>query len=122
METKKVIVFGGVGFIGSHLVDSLVEHGYDVSIFDICEPSVESHKNLNFIKADILDYSSVYKAIKGHDIVYLFSGIADIAEAKKNYIDALQLNILGSINVFDACVKVGVERVLYASTMYVWTR
>lgn len=121
MQNKKVIVFGGVGFIGSHVVDKLIQSGYEVTICDIRRPSESAHKKLNYINVDILDYPSVCAAIDGHSFVYLFSGIADIAEARNNYINALRLNILGAINVFNACVGADVERILYASTMYVYS-
>ena len=80
---KKIIVFGGSGFLGSHVADKLSHSGYNVSIFD----KVESNFILNnqkMIKGNITNSEEVNNALKGIDYVYNFAGLADIEESKKD--------------------------------------
>jgi len=116
----KVIVFGGAGFVGSHVADFLSERGHDVIIFDIREsPYLKSNQIM--IVGDILDRDAVDKAIKGCSVVYNFSGIADIDEAIKKPVETVSYNILGNTYIMDSCVANKVERFMYASSLYVYS-
>ena len=77
----KIVVFGGSGFLGSHVCDKLSDAGHDVAIFDIKE-SPWKRGDQKMILGDILDEKSIKKAIKGADAVFNFAGIADIDDAK----------------------------------------
>ena len=76
----KIIVFGGSGFLGSHVADELTKKGHDVTIFDIIK-SKYLNSNQKMIVGDILNQKSVKEAIDGADYVYHFAAIADIYEA-----------------------------------------
>src|SRR5659263_50571 len=78
----RAIVFGGSGFLGSHVADALVKAGYEVSVFDLVE-SPYLHKGQKMIIGNILDREAVRKATKGCDAVYNFAGIADLEKAKE---------------------------------------
>ena len=67
---KKAIVFGGSGFLGSHVSDVLSEEGYEVTIFDL-EPSPYLQSGQKMMVGDILDREKVIKAVKGKNIVFL---------------------------------------------------
>jgi UDP-glucose 4-epimerase len=117
---KKIVVFGGSGFLGSYLSDALTESGYKVTIFDkITSPYVQ--KNQKMITGDILDNKSVTQAIKDADAVYHFASLAGIKDANKNPLEAVKQNILGTVNILDSCIKEKVEKFIFASTIYVYS-
>ena len=117
---KKVIVFGGTGFLGTYVSDALTNAGFQVTIFDR-NASPYLKENQNMIIADILDLSKVSDAVKDADIVYHFAGIADIKEANQKPLEAVKYNVVGTTNILEACVKAGISRFVYASTVYVYS-
>lgn len=117
---KKVIVFGGSGFLGGHVADELTQRDYDVTIFDL-KPSKWLRPNQQGIVGDILDEAAVEAAIDGCDVVYNFAGIADIDEAHARPLDTVRANILGNTIILDACRKKDVERFVFASSVYVYS-
>lgn len=116
----KVIVFGGSGFLGSHVADALDDAGRDVSIYDI-KNSAYLRPSQNMILGDILDQKKVEAAVKDCDIVYNFAGIADIDEANTKPFDSVQCNILGNSIILEACRKARIKRFIFASTLYVYS-
>lgn len=116
----KIVVFGGSGFLGSHVCDKLSEANYDVTIFDRAR-SPWIREGQKFIEGDILDSKQVSEAVKGADVVYNFAGIADIDEAKHKPIKTIELNILGNTIVLDACKENKVKRYIFASSVYVYS-
>lgn len=117
---KKAIVFGGAGFVGSHVVDALTQTGIQTTVFDI-KPSPYLKEDQTFIKGDILDSNAVQAAIGGKDYVYHLAGQADIEVGIKEPKHTLELNILGTTNILEACRAHKVERFLFASTIYVYS-
>ena len=109
---KKIIVFGGAGFLGSHVADALTAEGYEVTIFDINE-SNHLQPNQRFVRGDITDQNQIAQAIVGHDVVYNFAGIADIDEAAENPVKTITTNILGNTNVLEACRMQEIKRYVY---------
>lgn len=118
---KKTIVFGGSGFLGSHVADALTEAGHDVTIYDI-RPSAYIKKTQKMIVGDIMDEKSVQKAVGGCDYVYNFAGIADIGEASQEPLESIKYNILGNSIILDASRKAGVKRFVFASSIYVYSK
>ena len=116
----KTIVFGGSGFLGSHVVDVLLERGHDVKVFDL-KPSPYLKKPGVMIVGDVMDSKAVDSAMKNVDIVYNFAGIANIDEAKISPIETIKQNILGNSIILDACRKNKIKRVLFASSVYVYS-
>lgn len=116
----KVIVFGGAGFLGSHVADELTERGYEVTIFDIVESNYLKPGQKMFL-GNILDKKNVYDAIEGAHYVYNFAGLADINESKEKPEETANLNIMGNINILEASRLAGVKRFIYASTVYVYS-
>lgn len=116
----KAIVFGGSGFLGSHVADALQKAGYDVAIFDL-KQSPYLQQGQEMIVGNILDKKAVKKAIKGCDIVYNFAGMADIEKAKEKPVEAVELNILGNTIILDACRENNVKRFVFASSLYVYS-
>lgn len=116
----KVIVFGGTGFLGSHVADELSRRGHDVIIFDIKE-SPFINGNQKMIVGNILDEEQVKNAMAGCDYVYNFAAIADIDDAKNNPIKAVRVNILGNTVLLEAARVCGVKRFIFASSIYVYS-
>jgi len=113
---KKVVVFGGNGFIGSYVVEELLNKGYDVISADL--NSSEYVDDKYFIKCDILDTAAVNEVVKDAYIVYNFAGFANLDDAIANPSKALQLNIIGNLNILEACKIHHVKRFVYASSAY----
>ena len=117
---KNSIVFGGSGFLGSHLADELVNIGHNVTIFDLKKSQYLQH-NQKMIVGDIMNVNDIENAVKGMDYVYHFAAIADIGEAKENVSQSANFNIMGTINILNACVKFKIERFIFSSTIYVYS-
>ena len=118
---EKVVVIGGSGFLGSHIADALTDKGYAVCIFDT-SPSPWVRPNQEMIIGNIMNEDDVTTSIQDARYVYHLAGIADIGKAVTSPRETLEQNIIGSAIVFDACVKAGVDRLVYASTIYVYSR
>ena len=113
---KKVVVFGGNGFIGSYVVEELLTQGYETISADLNTSKYVDDKY--FVKCDILDIDAVEKLIQGASIVYNFAGFANLDDAIANPIKALELNVMGNMNILEACKKYHVKRFIYASSAY----
>jgi len=116
----RIIVFGGAGFIGSHVADALTNAGHDVAIFDVRKSSYLLPEQ-TMIVGDILDQKSVEKAVQEFDVVYNFAGIADIDECVRRPIDTVKYNILGNVIILEAARKANVRRFVFASSVYVYS-
>lgn len=115
------IIFGGSGFLGSHLADELTAAGYLVTIFDRqISPWLQEKQNM--IIGDVLDIGKVLEALEGANYVYHLAGLADIGQAALNPMETIETNIIGSTNVIEASIKMNVKRILFASTLYVYSQ
>ncbi len=122
----KVVVTGGLGFIGSNLVEALVAQGDDVTVID--DQSRGNLKNLSigadFIPLDLTDLQGTIKAIKGADTVFhLAARIGNIEYLHNNEsseLQTLQSNVLIDTNVFLACRQCNVKNLIYASSVAVY--
>jgi UDP-glucose 4-epimerase len=117
---SKVVVFGGSGFIGSHICDLFSLNGYDVYLYDIVS-SKYLKDNQTMVVGDVLDQKLIDKTVKGADYVYHFAGIADIKQAYENPVETIKINILSTTYILDSCVKYGVKKFMFASTIYVYS-
>jgi len=117
----KVLVIGGSGFLGSHLADALSEAGYAVSIFDV-RHSPWLRPAQEMILGDIRDEEALDRCIAGARYVYHLAGIADIGEAARSPKVTVEHNIIGSTAVLQSCLQAKVERILFASTLYVYSK
>ena len=117
----KAVVFGGSGFIGSHVADHLSYSGYETTIFDL-EESKWLRENQKMIIGDIMNFDQVNKSIKGSDVVYNFAGLSDLEIGLENPILSYNSNVLGNINIMNSCHDHKIKRFIYASTVYVHSR
>ena len=116
----KAIVFGGSGFIGSHVADQLTEAGYDVTIFDLTS-SPYLLPGQKIIIGDILATNAVSDATEGCDYIYNFAGIADLDDATTKPLKTIEQNILGTAIILEAALRSGAKRFIQASTIYVYS-
>lgn len=115
---KKIVIFGGSGFLGSHVADFLTKMKNHVIIFDK-KNSEYLLPNQKFIKGNILDIQKVFEVTKRADYVFNFSGEADIENSKKNPLSTINSNIIGTTNILESCVKNKIKKYIHASTVYV---
>lgn len=114
----KSIVFGGSGFVGSHIADALSEAGHEVTVFDMV-PSPHLGAGQSFVAGDVADRDAVAAAVAGNAYVYHFAGMADIAECRLKPFETAVVNVLGTLNVLEAARAANAERFVYASSIYV---
>jgi len=114
----KAIVFGGSGFVGSHVADTLTRAGHEVAIFDR-RPSPYLAAGQRMVVGDILDAAAIEQATAGSHVVYNFAGMADIDEALARPVETAQLNLVGCAHMLEAARQAGVSRFVQASTIYV---
>ncbi len=117
---EKVAVFGGSGFLGSHVADALSEAGFKVSIFDK-KPSGYLRQGQEMVIGNMLNIDEVRSLVKECDYVYNFGGIADLDDATTKAIDTIRLNIEGNANLLEAAREGKIKRFIYASTIYVYS-
>lgn len=120
MTGDQVIVFGGSGFLGSHVADALSEAGYRVRIFDlVVSPHLRADQEM--LVGDLRDLDAVIAAAKGCRYAYNFAGLADIGDAMNRPVDTVSLNVLGNVHALEAARLAGAERFVFASTVYVYS-
>lgn len=117
----KTIVFGGSGFIGSHVADTLSEAGHEVVIYDL-KPSDYLQKSQKMIIGDILDKKLVVSSIKGCDYVYNFAGVSRLDDRKTNPQHTVEMNVIGNMNIMDGAIEAKARRFIYASSIYVYSQ
>jgi UDP-glucose 4-epimerase len=114
-----VLVSGGSGFIGSYVVEKLVEKGYDVRVFDQIKPDRE---DVEWFRGDLLNQNDVLLACKDVEVVHHLAAIADVGVAVSNTYHCININEIGTVNLLRACASREVERVVLASTTWVYGR
>lgn len=117
---NKIVIFGGSGFLGSHVADILTQRGYDIVIFDKKE-SQWLKKNQDMFIGDICNFNDVDKVIKGSRFVYNFAGLSDLNEGSDKPIDTINLNILGNANILESSRRSNIQRFIYSSSIYVFS-
>lgn len=115
---KKVVIFGGSGFLGSYVADECSRRGYEVVIADIV-PSPYLQPAQKFICINVMEISEIELAIEGADIVFNFVAIANLDEAIHKPINTFAINVMGNLNILEACRNAGgIKRFVYASSAY----
>lgn len=115
----KIIVTGGAGFIGSNVVDGFIQEGHKVAVIDNLSTGVESNVNreAGFFKVDIRSavIDNIFEKVKP-DILCHHAAQIDVRKSTDDPIFDADVNILGSLNLLNACVKHKVKKVIFAST------
>jgi UDP-glucose 4-epimerase len=117
-KKNKVLVFGGSGFLGSHLCDLLIQKKFKVTIYDIKKNNFNKdyHK---FIKGNIADKKKIFNTVKKFNYIFNFAGISDIEEANQNPIETINQNFLGTVNILESIKnQKNLKRFIFASSIY----
>lgn len=114
----KVVVTGGSGFIGSHVVDALADAGHQVTVVD---HRVRPHRSdVGFEDIDLMDLSSVLAATKGAEHIFHLAAVANVNYAYKYPVYSTALNVMGTTHILEAARINGAQRVYLASTVWVY--
>lgn len=113
-----ILVTGGAGFLGSHLVDALTARGHHVTVFDRAQSRWLGAHAIG----ELSDPGALAAAVAGVDAVYHLAGFADLNAAKTQPLETVHANIVGTVNLLEAMRAAGVTRLLFASTAYVYSR
>lgn len=114
---KKILVTGGSGFIGKHLINELLKRKYKVSILDRHPKNIPS--KIDVFEGDIQDRKLVAKAMKNVDLIYHLAGVLGTEELNTKSIEAVKINVIGVLNVLEEAL-VNKAKVLLVSKPNVW--
>jgi UDP-glucose 4-epimerase len=119
----RVLVTGGSGFIGSHVVDKLRARGHEPVIYDL-RPSPwhqDPEHPVDTVLGSITDREALERALHSCDAVAHLAAVADVNDVHAEPEDAERVNARGTVAVLEACRRAGVKRVIYASTIWVYS-
>lgn len=117
----RVLITGGAGFIGSHIVREALNRGYEVRVLDNLSTGhlrnlTEVQREIEFVEGDIRDYDLVAKSMKGVEIVFHQAALPSVPRSIEDPITSTSVNVLGTTTVLKAAVDSGVRRVVYAAS------
>ncbi|MEJ5166070.1 MAG: NAD-dependent epimerase/dehydratase family protein [Thermoanaerobaculia bacterium] len=121
----RVLVTGGAGFIGSHLVDFLVQEGYYVRVLDNLSTGKKENlahylNKIEFIEGDIRDFKTCLKATEGMDGVFHLAALGSVPRSIESPEISISVNISGTVNIFSSARVAGIKKVIYASSSSVY--
>jgi UDP-glucose 4-epimerase len=117
----RVLVTGGGGFIGSHVVDRLMEDGHTPRIFDLSASPYHSPLEVETFTGSITDPANLDLAMRDCDAVIHLAAVADVAHVHADPVLAEEVNTRGTLNVLEAACRAEVGRVVYGSTTWVYS-
>ena len=123
MTSRKTIVTGGAGFIGSHLTERLLNDGHSVTVIDNLVSgnvdnlsSVKDNHKLKIHVADVADHDDIKSQFEGVDWVFHLAGIADVVPSIQDPLRYHRANVDGTVSVLEAARQAGVSRLVYAAS------
>jgi UDP-glucose 4-epimerase len=116
----RVLVTGGAGFIGSHVVDKLIERGVTPRIFDLNRSPYHRAGEVDTFLGSLLDEEALRLAMAGCHAVIHLAAVADVKDVHDEPVYAENINTRGTLHVLDAARRAGVTRVIYGSTIWVY--
>jgi UDP-glucose 4-epimerase len=123
----KILVTGGAGFIGSHIVDELISRGFQVVVYDNFSTGYERHLTeaaksgrVRLVKGDILDQFNLTDAMEGCGCVFHLAANADVRGGQKNTRIDLDQNVIGTHKVLEAMRSTGAETIIFTSSATVY--
>jgi len=124
---SKIIVTGGAGFIGSHIVDRILSEGYEVVLIDdLSQGRLENisrhldNENFKFMEADIRDSARVEAIVKDADAIFHEAAVVSITKSIEDPAYANDVNAVGTLNLLKACLNSNVKKFIYASSCAVY--
>ena len=127
LDFSEILVTGGAGFIGSHIVDRLLDEGFKVRVLDNLSTgditNLAQHQNkksFQFIEGDIRNFHLVKRAVECVDAVFHEAALVSVTRSVENPLLSNEINITGTVNLLKACVDAQVKRFIYASSCAVY--
>jgi len=127
LKNKKALVFGGAGFIGSHLTERLIQEGAAVTVYDNLKTGrtanlakVWRHPGFRFIEADVCERNKVEEAVPGHEVIFHFCDDSDIRSAAEHPDTFVEQNIMGLFYVLESMRRNGIRLILFPSSTTVF--
>jgi UDP-glucose 4-epimerase len=117
VKRRPVAVTGGSGFIGSSVVDALVDAGHPVRVLD---PQAPHRDDVDWRRVDVLDLDDLTKELDGSGPVFHLAAMADVNDVIVAPAQATQVNVVGTVNVLEAARRCDAGRVILASTVWVY--
>ncbi len=120
-----MLVTGGAGFIGSHLVERLVESGCEVRVLDNFVTGRRENlaavlDDIEVIEGDVVSYERVHNAIRGSQLVFHEAALPSVARSVQDPLTSTSVNVTGTLNVLLAARDEGVRRIVYASSSSIY--
>ena len=123
-SSKNILVTGGAGYIGSHIVEQLIKNKENVIILDNLVTGYKKliNKKAKFVKADIKNKSKITKIIKDYNIssIIHLAAYLNVSEAENNKKKYYQNNIIGTKNLLEACKNSNVENIIFSSSCSIY--
>jgi len=125
LKGKKILVTGGCGFIGSHIVDKLLELGSEIIVLDdLSSGSLDNIKHcqdkIEFIEGDIRDQKLLDKVLEGVNYISHHAALRSVPKSVDNPFDYHDVNVTGTLNLYLKARDLGVKRIVYASSSSVY--
>lgn len=125
MFVERILVTGGAGFIGSHLVEALLAKGYKVRVLDNLSSGKVSNlpmdnANLNLVVGDVADSAAVSQAMRDCSAVVHLAAVASVQASVDDPVSTHQSNFVGTLNVCENMLKAGIKRVVFASSAAIY--
>ena len=127
LDFSEILVTGGAGFIGSHIVDRLLDEGFKVRVLDSLSTGEKKNlakhqdkKSFQFIEGNIRNFDLVKKTVKGVDAVIHEAALVSVTRSVENPLLSNEINVTGTVNLLKACVDAHVKRFVYASSCAVY--
>ncbi len=124
---SRVLVTGGAGFIGSHLVDRFLKEGFEVTVIDNFDTgrlqNIDQHRGkgeFHLIRDDIRDFNLVKEIMKDVDVVFHEAALSSVTLSVENPILTNDINVTGTLNLLKASSNLHVKRFIYASTAAIY--
>jgi dTDP-L-rhamnose 4-epimerase len=127
--SKKVLLTGGAGFVGSHTADALLRSGHHVRVFDNLSPQVHPNgrpaylsKDVEFVKGDVRNPSAIARALRGVDVIYHFAAAVGVGQSMYEIAEYTSVNMQGTANLLQAILakRSQPEKIVVASSMSIY--
>ncbi len=126
LRGRRVVVTGGAGFIGSHLVERLAGRNRVVVLdnFEVgCVQNLAGTRaRIEVVRGSVLDSRAVARALAGADVVFHLAALTSVQESRSEPLRFAETNVLGTLNVLSAAQDAGIRRVVFASTAAIYGR
>lgn len=124
MDKKRILVTGGAGFIGSHLVEYLIDHNYSVTVLDNCLNGCKIPDNIiskiHFIHGDVRSYETVKKAVQQVEYIIHLAAMVGVEDVINQPMETIEIETLGTLNIVQAASEYGIKKIIYASSSAVY--